>query len=513
MHTLPATTQAAFETAPRLALAADIAIGLACLSALAMLATLVLLRRDLFDAGTGWFLGIVALTAGAAHLTAPAAVAATVEAELPRLVVALLALGAAAALWWRVPRLLSLSHPLVLARELQDHRAAELRARQSEARVAQLLSHVPEALFLLRVTGSGEVQVEPVNTAFARIFGMQPAPEHPVWAAAGDAAGTRLPPPLAAHVAQRWPEVVAAGTPEERELTADLPGGRRSWQIVLAPIRGPDGRVERLLGSVRDVTAARRRQDGLVQTARLATVGTMCAGLAHEASQPLNAAVLWLRRMRQAGQALPEAERRSFLRAAQLVADQLHRAGDLLHHIRGLAAEQPYDAVCFDAAEPVAAALRSAAAQYAADAITLTLDSGGTRLPVLGSPHRLEQAVRQLLSNAHDAVQERRLREPGAPAHIAVALHRTERLVTVEVRDSGCGVPEALAGRIFDPFFTTKEPSRGLGLGLPLAASIARGMGGGLTSWNLSGGGACFRLELATAELSAMRQPDAVALV
>jgi C4-dicarboxylate-specific signal transduction histidine kinase len=509
MHILPATTQAAFETAPRLALAADIAVGLACLSALGMLATLVLLRRDLFDARTGWFLGIFVLTAGTAYLIAPAAGGATIAADLSRLLLALLALSAAAALWSRVPRLLSLGNPLVLARELQDRRAAELRARQSEARVAQFLSHVPEALFMLRVTDSGAVQIEPLNAAFTRVFGTRAASED----AAGNAAGPRLPPALAAHVAGRWREVVVAGTPEECELTADLPGGRRSWQIALVPIRGPDRRVDCLLGSARDVTATRLLQDGLVQAARVATIGTMCEGLAHEASQPLNAATLWLRRMRQAGQALPEAERRSFQRAAELVAVQLHRAGDLLHHIRGLAVEEPRDAVCFDAAEPVAAALRNAATQYAADAITLALESGETRLPVLGSPHRLEQAVLQLLSNARDAVQERRLREPEAPARIAVALHRTPRLVAVEVRDSGCGVPAALAGRIFDPFFTTKEPGRGLGLGLSRAASIARGMGGCLTSWNLPGGGACFRLELATAELSTIRHPDAVALV
>lgn len=504
MLTPPAFPHAVFEIAPRLALAADVAVSLACLSALAMLAAFVLLRRDLFDARTRWFLGIFVLGAGAAHLAGPVARAAIVPAELSRLLLAMLALGAAAALCWRIPRLLSLMPPVGLARELQERRAAELRAREAEARVAQILSHVPEALFVLRIADSGALQIEAVNAAFERIFGMQ--------AAAQDAAGPLLPPALAAHVARRWREVVAAGTPEECELTADLPGGRRSWQIAMVPMRGADRRVERLLGSVRDVTATRRLQDGLVQTARLATVGTMSAGLAHEASQPLNAATLWLRRMRQAGQALPEAERRSFLRAAQLVAVQLHRAGDLLQHIRALAAEEPRDAAWFDAAEPVAKALRIATAQYAADAITLALERGGVRLPVLGSPPRLQQAVLQLLSNARDAVQERRLREPWAPARVEVALHRTARLVAVEVRDSGCGVPEALAGRIFDPFFTTKEPGRGLGLGLPLAASVARGMGGGLTTWNLPGGGACFRLEMATAELKPTRHPDAVAL-
>lgn len=485
----------ASEAAPSLALAADIAVGLACLSALAALATVLLRRRDLFDASSGWLFAVFILAAGAAHAAGAVAEVTALDAAIPRLAMAALALGAAAALWPRVPRLLALANPLVLAREVQERRVAE-------ARVAQFLAHVPDALFVLRVAEDGALRAEVVNPAFERVFGV------PAAGPSGAAVPLRLPPPLAAHVARRWRDVVAAGTAEESELAADLPGGRRRWQVVLVPIRGPQGQVERLLGSARDVTATRRLQEGLVQSARLATVGTMCAGLTHEASQPLNAAALWLRRLRAAGRALPETERAAFARAAQVVEVQLRRSGDLLQRIRALAGEESSDVAAFDAAGPVAAALRIVAAQYAAEAITLALEDGGIPLPVRGSPSRLEQAVLQLLSNARDAVQQRRLHDPQAPACIKVALRRGAGVVAIEVRDSGCGVPEALAQRIFDPFFTTKEPGRGTGLGLPLAAGIARAMGGGLATWNLSGGGACFRLELASAEAATTRRAD-----
>jgi two-component system C4-dicarboxylate transport sensor histidine kinase DctB len=76
--------------------------------------------------------------------------------------------------------------------------------------------------------------------------------------------------------------------------------------------------------------------------------------------------------------------------------------------------------------------------------------------------------------------------------------------VVVEVRDSGQGVPEAIREAMFDPFFTTKDPGRGIGLGLPLAAGVARGMGGGIEAWNLAGGGACFRMALAPATAAAV---------
>jgi C4-dicarboxylate-specific signal transduction histidine kinase len=120
---------------------------------------------------------------------------------------------------------------------------------------------------------------------------------------------------------------------------------------------------------------------------------------------------------------------------------------------------------------------------------------------VRGSAARLEQAVLHLLSNARDAVLERRRTDPLAPARIDVELRHEAGpqagRIAIEVRDSGTGVADALAGAIFDPFFTTKEPGCGTGLGLSFVAGVARAMGGGIETWNLSGGGACFRMELA----------------
>jgi C4-dicarboxylate-specific signal transduction histidine kinase len=125
-------------------------------------------------------------------------------------------------------------------------------------------------------------------------------------------------------------------------------------------------------------------------------------------------------------------------------------------------------------------------------------------LPVRGSAGRLEQAMMNLLANARDAVMERRRKEPDAAASVEVALTGQAGSVVVEVRDSGTGIPEAAVDAIFDPFFTTKDPGRGIGLGLPFAASAARAMGGRLEAWNRPGGGANFRLELPLADMGAM---------
>src|SRR4051794_32796009 len=102
-----------------------------------------------------------------------------------------------------------------------------------------------------------------------------------------------LPPFSAAIAEARFAEAVAAGIPIEYEETHDLPVGVRTYHTVLVPMQGRDGRVARLLGSARDVTARNHLQEEVVRTSKLAQFGTMAAGIAHELSQPLNVIRLW----------------------------------------------------------------------------------------------------------------------------------------------------------------------------------------------------------------------------
>jgi PAS domain S-box-containing protein len=488
-------------------LISDLGIGLAYMSIPAALLVLLLRRRDL---AYPWVVALFAafiVACGTTHLLhAWTMFRPAPETEaLVKAATAAISIVTAVALWPLLPKLLALRSPAALAREVEVRRAAEARARDSEARTAAFIAHLPEALFVVQVSPNGALRIETVNPAFERMFGVGAAE------LAGRDPAEALPEALRRLALPRWHEALRAGGATDYELTAEMPGGRLTWQTVLVPMRGPDGRVERLLGSARDVTATRRLQLGLVQSARLATVGTMCAGLAHEASQPLNAAALWLRRARAAAAAPAGEGGGALARALAVVEDQLRRAGELVTRIRGLAGGDGEEGMRFDAAGPVAAAQRTATSQYAPEGIGLTLQAEEGPLPVRGNPARLEQALLQLLANARDAVQERRQREPGAEARIALHLRREGSRIVIEVRDTGVGLNETLGETIFDPFFTTKEPGRGIGLGLPLAVGVARGMGGSMDAWNLPGGGACFRMELAAADTEALPTSVAVA--
>ncbi|NKE46623.1 PAS domain-containing protein [Roseomonas frigidaquae] len=482
-------------------LISDVATGLAYLSIPAALMVFALRRRDL---AYPWVFALFAafiIACGATHLMhAWTMFTPAYEAEgLIKAITAAVSVTTAIVLWPLLPRLLALPSPEAMAREVDERRAAEARALASEARSAAFIAHLAEALFVIRVLPDGGFQAETVNPAFERLFGIS-----------GDAMRhkpieTVVPAALLAAALPHWRQAAAERQPAEYVMEAETPAGWRVWQTVLVPMVGPDGQVERLLGSARDITMTRRLQADLLQSAKLATVGTMCAGLAHETSQPLNAAILWLRNARAAADGMqPETQVARLNTAFGVVEGQLRRAGDLVARIRALPGEEAGATHVFDATRTAEAAIRTAAGQYGPEGIEIALRNHPDPLPVRGAPARLEQALLQLLANARDAVQDRRASDPASSGQISVTLREEAGEAVVEVQDAGTGVPEALRDAIFDPFFTTRDPGHGSGLGLPLAAAVARGMGGRIYCHNAPEGGAVFTMRLALAPLSCL---------
>ncbi len=411
----------------------------------------------------------------------------------------LAAVAAALSLLPLLPRLVSLPSAAALAtanavlrREAAGARDAERRARSERARLAGLFEHLPDALFVVRAE-SGRFVFETVNPSFRRLFGQ-----------AGDAiegAGPDLllEPGAAAELERRFAACLAAGRPLDWDSPAGgaAPGGapHHHWHTVLVPLpTGADG-VPRLLGSLRDVTELRRLQADLVEQARRATITAMCAGVAHEMSQPVNIIALWADRARRGldgGQARPR-------RAMDVVSEQTRRLGILLERMRDLVREVPEEVEDFDAAPPLAAAVAVARRAWALEGLELSLEVSAPLL-LRGRSFQFEQAVLHLLENAREAILRRRQADPDAPARIAVRLAAgaVPGTVAVSVRDTGGGVPAPVAPHILEPFVTSKEPGEGTGLGLPIAAGIARGMGGRISWTNTAAGqpeaGAVFRL-------------------
>lgn len=507
-----------------LLLLADAVIALACWSVPVALAVALRQRRNPLPPRSRAAI-LIACSAAVAAGTAHAAF--VLEHWLPEHVLqttakaatALAAVTAAFALVPLLPRVISRSSGAALAtanallrREVADRRDAERRARSEGARLARLFEHLSDAVFVVR-EDAGRFVFETVNPSFCRLFA-QPS------AAAVEGAGPErlLEPAAAADLERRFAACLADGRP----LNWDNPAGgadgeaahggvHHHWHTVLVPLPvGADG-ARRLLGSLRDVTELRRLQTDLVEGARRATMAAMCAGVAHEMSQPVNIIALWAERARCALDESLAAPRRAMC----IVSEQTRRLGVLLERMRDLVREIPDEVDDFDAVPSLASAVEMARRAWALEGLEIALEVSAPLL-LRGRPPQFEQAVLHLLDNAREAVLRRRAAEPDAPARIEVRLapEPTPGTVAVTVRDTGGGVSTAIARHMLEPFVTSKEPGEGTGLGLPIAVGIARGLGGRLSWCNVAAGepeaGAAFRLVFVAAEAEPVADAEPV---
>ncbi|WP_029007965.1 sensor histidine kinase [Azospirillum halopraeferens] len=463
---------------------ADALTGLAYYSIPVALVYFVWRRRDVAFSWVFWLFAAFILACGTTHFfgiwtlwNPDYALEGVVKA-----VTAAVSVLTAAALWLLMPRALALPSPRQLAitnaalqREIAERRAAE-------ERYTGFFNNLAEGLFVVTVRPDGRFALDTLNPVHARATGLDPA------RICGRLVEDVLPPATATAVVERYTACVAAGGPIDYEEVLDLPVGRRVWHTVLVPVRDVSGRVVQLLGSARDITERKRLQEELEQASKLATLGTLAAGMAHEMSQPLNIIRIWaenaLSRLREGTLDAARTEK-----VLTLAAEQTERMGRIIDHMRTFARRDRGGAEPFDPAPCVRSAVDLVRNQYALEGIAVSTgpDGGepGGPVLVLGRPLQLEQVVLNLLSNAYDAI-----REQGRGGRIAVEVDADAAAdhVRITVSDTGGGIPESNLPRIFDPFFTTKEVGKGTGLGLSIGFGIVDAMGGRIEAQNLEHG-------------------------
>jgi two-component system NtrC family sensor kinase len=248
---------------------------------------------------------------------------------------------------------------------------------------------------------------------------------------------------------------------------------------------------EKLRNKIDEVERAtqslRAAQDHLVRSERLASVGRLAAGLAHEIGNPI-AALMGLEDLLLEG-GLSDAEQRDFLLRMKKETERIHRIlKDLLAFARP-GAPVPDET---DGAGSVEAAVHDTVAllmpHQALKEVDVALDLHPELPDVALSRERLVQVVLNLVLNAADAV--------GAGGHVRIAAERSELGVRLRVEDDGPGIDPSVVGRLFEPFVTTKEVGKGTGLGLAVCRGLVESAGGTIGVDASLVRGACFVIEL-----------------
>jgi C4-dicarboxylate-specific signal transduction histidine kinase len=298
---------------------------------------------------------------------------------------------------------------------------------------------------------------------------------------------------------------------DRRELarqTGGLRDTRRALLHILQDSHHATKRLERsrtamihIMGDLRDTTVAmqrreqelREKQEQLVQAAKLATLGELTTGVAHELNNPLNNIGLFVGNVIDLIQ-LGRLDKEPLLSQLRSAMQQVQKATEIITHLRtfGRAAPVSRDPLSINAVIEQSLALMRE--QLRLRSITVELDLAAENPPVIGNAIRLEQVFMNLLTNARDAL------DGVASKRIQISSRVDGDRVKLAFRDTGPGIPPGLEERIFDPFFTTKEVGAGTGLGLSITYGIVKDHDGAITVENRPGEGVAFLIELPLAE-------------
>ncbi|HKW35956.1 MAG TPA: PAS domain S-box protein [Candidatus Acidoferrum sp.] len=291
--------------------------------------------------------------------------------------------------------------------------------------------------------------------------------------------------------------------PTVRMLYDDIVTGRRTfetlevrvrrkqgdWRRVLfnfSPLSDESGNIEGVVLSGRDVTDLKRLEEQLIQAEKLAAMGQMLAGVAHELNNPLTAVLGVTELLRERA---PADE--SFQRQLELTHRQARRAARIVQNLLEFSRPASAQKKLLDVNNLIERTLQLHEHSLRRNNIEVDFRPD-TALPgILGDANQLIQVFLNLVTNAEQAIRE--IRESG---HLQIRPDRSGDRISITFQDDGVGIrPEALP-RIFDPFYTTKRPGGGTGLGLSICMTIVREHGGLIEAEALPAGGSAFNVTL-----------------
>jgi C4-dicarboxylate-specific signal transduction histidine kinase len=264
-----------------------------------------------------------------------------------------------------------------------------------------------------------------------------------------------------------------------------LEDSRKAMIHIMDDLRKTTAQIERREWELRE------KQEQLVQAGKLATLGELTTGIAHELNNPLNNIGLFVGNVIDHLElGLAEQEKESMLRDLNSALEQVRKATEIITHLRtfGRAASVVLEPVAIN--DVIERSLSLTREQLRLRQIEVELDLAPADAVVLGNPIQLEQVFINLITNARDALADTPRRE------IRITSSVEPKLVRVRFADTGPGIRAGLEQRIFDPFFTTKEVGTGTGLGLSITYGILKEHGGAISVESPPEEGACFVVEL-----------------
>jgi PAS domain S-box-containing protein len=277
----------------------------------------------------------------------------------------------------------------------------------------------------------------------------------------------------------------------------DLPlvrgdGVSGQFSVNLSPISGEDGQVSSIVVVMTDVTDSAMLRAKLVHAEKMAAVGQLVSGVAHEVNNPLTA-ILGFTDLLMENPELPESARRDL----RVILQEAQRTKQIVQNLLSFARQMPPQRRPVQLNNILQRTVHLRSYDFISHGIQVVELLDESLPEVVGDSHQLQQVFLNILNNAYDAV-----RETTRAARIEVRSARAGAFVEISFHDNGLGIADP--ERIFDPFFTTKDVGKGTGLGLSICYGIVREHGGEIVCQNnLDSEGATFTVRLPIASETA----------
>jgi PAS domain S-box-containing protein len=261
------------------------------------------------------------------------------------------------------------------------------------------------------------------------------------------------------------------------------PAGK--FSANLSPMRDEQGTITSIVAVLTDITDSAVLRDKLVHAEKMAAVGQLVSGVAHEVNNPLTA-ILGFTDLLMENPDLPETARKDL----RVILQEAQRTKQIVQNLLSFARQMPPQRTAVQLNAILRRTIQLRSYDFNSHGIEV-IEHLDAELPeVLGDAHQLQQVFLNILNNAYDAVHE-----VGRPARIEIMSTKSGDAVEVSFCDNGNGISQP--DKIFDPFFTTKEVGKGTGLGLSICYGIVKEHGGEILCHNnLGGHGATFIVRL-----------------
>lgn len=360
----------------------------------------------------------------------------------------------------------------VVNTDLQANQAELLNSRNT---LRALFDNIPASIYIVDRAYS----LRAVN--WSRAQRTQSRPNQLVTRCCYEALFGRLDPCPGCRVA----ETLSQGESTRRASRRKETGGEElDWEIGTYPIFDENGQVQQAIVLEEDRTERIRLEASLAQSEKLAAVGQLAAGVAHEINNPLTAVIANAQLLQRS---LPPDS--DLQESVDLIVIAGGRAAQVVRNLLDFARKEQYRLEPTDINETIRKALSLVQHEILSRSITLTFTPEEGFPRILASGDHLQGVWLNLLLNALDAFE-------GKPGEITITTHRQDDGIQVVFDDDGKGISPEFLPRIFEPFFTTKSPGRGTGLGLSVCHQIIKQHGGTILVDSKPGKGTTFTVVL-----------------